>query len=168
MTLAPLRRILIEPLVRATLLEDLGRAGDLTTDAIVPAGLVTRAALVAREHGVIAGLDLARLAFQLIDPDIALETLVSDGASRHARPSDCQSERLSARDFDGRTDRAQFSRPSERNRDRHGVPRRGGETAQRQKSSARGRRRLVCAPSKNTQSGPGAAPTIDLASTTLS
>ena len=81
MTLAPLRRILIEPLVRATLLEDLGRAGDLTTDAIVPAGLVTRAALVAREHGVIAGLDLAKLAFELIDPDIALETLVSDGAS---------------------------------------------------------------------------------------
>jgi nicotinate-nucleotide pyrophosphorylase (carboxylating) len=81
MTLAPLRQILIEPLVRAALLEDLGRAGDLTTDAIVPAGLVTRAALVAREHGVIAGLDLARLAFQLIDPDIALETLVSDGAT---------------------------------------------------------------------------------------
>ena len=81
MTLAPLRRILIEPLVRAALLEDLGRAGDLTTDAIVPAGLVTRAALEAREQGVIAGLDLARLAFQLIDPDIALETLVSDGAT---------------------------------------------------------------------------------------
>jgi nicotinate-nucleotide pyrophosphorylase (carboxylating) len=81
MTLAPLRQILIEPLVRAALLEDLGRAGDLTTDAIVPAGLVTRAALVAREHGVIAGLDLAKLAFELIDPEIALDILVCDGSS---------------------------------------------------------------------------------------
>ena len=80
MTLAPLRRILIEPLVRATLLEDLGRAGDITTDAIVPPGLVTRTALVARESGVVAGLDLARLAFELIDPDIALDILLSDGA----------------------------------------------------------------------------------------
>ncbi|HZM08287.1 MAG TPA: carboxylating nicotinate-nucleotide diphosphorylase [Methylocella sp.] len=80
MTLAPLRRVLIEPLVRATLLEDLGRAGDITTDAIVPPGLVTRTALVARESGVVAGLDLARLAFELIDPDIALDILLSDGA----------------------------------------------------------------------------------------
>jgi nicotinate-nucleotide pyrophosphorylase (carboxylating) len=80
MTLAPLRRILIEPLVRATLLEDLGRAGDITTDSIIPAGFMTRTALVARESGVVAGLDLARLAFELIDPDIALDILLTDGA----------------------------------------------------------------------------------------
>ncbi len=40
MTPVPLARIMVEPLVRAALLEDLGRAGDLTTDAIVPAGLI--------------------------------------------------------------------------------------------------------------------------------
>lgn len=80
MTLAALRRILIEPLVRAALLEDLGRAGDITTDSIVPAGLVTCTALVARENGVVAGLDLARLAFELIDPNIALDVLLPDGA----------------------------------------------------------------------------------------
>ncbi len=81
MTPVPLARIMVEPLVRAALLEDLGRAGDLTTDAIVPAGLAARAALVAREAGVVAGLDLARLAFALIDPNIAMQVEVDDGAT---------------------------------------------------------------------------------------
>jgi nicotinate-nucleotide pyrophosphorylase (carboxylating) len=81
MTPVPLARIMVEPLVRATLLEDLGRAGDLTTDAIVPAGLAARAAMVARETGVVAGLDLAKLAFALIDPDIAVQVETGDGAT---------------------------------------------------------------------------------------
>jgi nicotinate-nucleotide pyrophosphorylase (carboxylating) len=79
MTLVPLRRILIEPLVRGALLEDLGRAGDLTTDLIVPVEVSARAALVARESGVVAGVDLAKLAFELIDPDIAVEVAANDG-----------------------------------------------------------------------------------------
>jgi nicotinate-nucleotide pyrophosphorylase (carboxylating) len=79
MTLVPLRRILIEPLVRGALLEDLGRAGDLTTDLIVPVEVSARAALVARESGVVAGLDLAKLAFELIDPEIAVEVATNDG-----------------------------------------------------------------------------------------
>jgi nicotinate-nucleotide pyrophosphorylase (carboxylating) len=79
MTLVPLRRILIEPLVRGALLEDLGRAGDLTTDSIVPVEVSARAALVARESGVVAGLDLAKLAFELIDPEIAVEIAANDG-----------------------------------------------------------------------------------------
>jgi nicotinate-nucleotide pyrophosphorylase (carboxylating) len=81
MTPVPLARIIVEPLVRAALLEDLGRAGDLTTDAIVPAGLVARTALVAREAGVVAGLDLAKLAFALIDPNIAMQVEIEDGAA---------------------------------------------------------------------------------------
>jgi len=52
---------MLEPLVRAALLEDLGRAGDLTTDAIVPAQARVETALVARQPGVVAGLDLALL-----------------------------------------------------------------------------------------------------------
>jgi nicotinate-nucleotide pyrophosphorylase (carboxylating) len=80
MTLAPLPRILIEPLVRAALLEDLGRAGDLTTDSIVPVGLPARTALVARENGVVAGLDLAKLAFELIDPHSVVQVECMDGA----------------------------------------------------------------------------------------
>ena len=62
MSLPTLPRILIEPLVRMALLEDLGRAGDLTTDAIVPVGHQATALVVARQQGIVAGLDLARLA----------------------------------------------------------------------------------------------------------
>jgi nicotinate-nucleotide pyrophosphorylase (carboxylating) len=76
----PPARVMIEPLVRAALLEDLGRAGDITTDAIVPAGLRARAVLRAREKGRVAGLDLAKLAFELIDPEIAVEVAIGDGA----------------------------------------------------------------------------------------
>jgi nicotinate-nucleotide pyrophosphorylase (carboxylating) len=72
---------MIEPLVRMALLEDLGRAGDLTTDAVVPAGHRATTLLVARQTGVIAGLDLARLAFQLIDSAIEIRLERKDGAA---------------------------------------------------------------------------------------
>src|SRR5574338_23438 len=75
----PLPLLMIEPLVRAALLEDLGRAGDLTTDAIVPAEARAETALVARKPGVVAGLDLALLAFRLIDPAIAARVVRPDG-----------------------------------------------------------------------------------------
>jgi nicotinate-nucleotide pyrophosphorylase (carboxylating) len=76
----PLPQVMLEPLVRATLLEDLGRAGDLTTDAIVPAHAHGATRLVARQHGVLAGLDLARLAFTLMDPTIRFHAELADGA----------------------------------------------------------------------------------------
>jgi nicotinate-nucleotide pyrophosphorylase (carboxylating) len=79
MPLNPLPAIMIEPLVRATLLEDLGRAGDLTSDAIVPADLVASVALTARQAGVVAGLDLASLAFRLMDERIAMGRFRHDG-----------------------------------------------------------------------------------------
>ncbi len=81
MPLAPLPAILIEPLVREALLEDLGRAGDLTTDAIVPRDFETRTVMAARQDGVVAGLDLAALAFRLIDPAIRFEPIIEDGAA---------------------------------------------------------------------------------------
>jgi len=80
MTPSSLPTIMIEPLVRMALLEDLGRAGDLTTDAIVPIDRRTTTLLVARQPGVVAGIDLARLAFQLIDPAIEMRTERVDGA----------------------------------------------------------------------------------------
>jgi|HubBroStandDraft_1064217.scaffolds.fasta_scaffold00015_91 nicotinate-nucleotide pyrophosphorylase (carboxylating) len=80
-SVAPLPLILIEPLVRAALLEDLGRAGDITTDSIVPAETSARLALNARQAGVVAGLDLAALAFRLIDPAIRFETIRPDGSA---------------------------------------------------------------------------------------
>jgi len=79
-SLSPLPRVLIEPLVRAALVEDLGRAGDVTTDAIIPAEAVASAAIVARQPGVIAGLDLAALAFELTDPRLNFQAKVADGA----------------------------------------------------------------------------------------
>ncbi|MBN8874812.1 MAG: carboxylating nicotinate-nucleotide diphosphorylase [Rhodospirillales bacterium] len=79
MPVPALPALMIEPLVRAALLEDLGRAGDLTTDAIVPAAAMARTALVARQPGVVAGLDFARIAFRLIDPAIRVEVAREDG-----------------------------------------------------------------------------------------
>ena len=80
MVLSPLPRVMLEPLVRSALLEDLGRAGDLTTDAIVPAARRTETAIIAREPGVVAGLDLAALAFQLIESGISVALERPDGS----------------------------------------------------------------------------------------
>ncbi len=80
MTPSPLPPIMIEPAVRAALLEDLGRAGDLTTDAIVPPNTIARCVLSARQPGVVAGLDFAATAFRLIDPRIELTVTLPDGS----------------------------------------------------------------------------------------
>jgi len=81
MRLTPLPDIMIEPLVRNALLEDLGRAGDVTTDAIIPQSKQWKGALVARQDGVVAGLDLARMAFQLIDPKVRFDVKKADGST---------------------------------------------------------------------------------------
>jgi len=73
-------RLLIEPIVRAALIEDLGRAGDITSEAIVPRDAVAEAEIVARQPGVLAGLDAALLAFELADPGLRIERLSTDGA----------------------------------------------------------------------------------------
>jgi nicotinate-nucleotide pyrophosphorylase (carboxylating) len=74
-------RLLIEPLVRVALLEDLGHGGDITTDAIVAPELRTTARIVARQDGVIAGLDAALLAFELLEPGAThASVLARDGS----------------------------------------------------------------------------------------
>jgi nicotinate-nucleotide pyrophosphorylase (carboxylating) len=87
MSIPSLPSLMLEPLVRMALLEDLGRAGDLTTDAIVPAQARAEAALVARQPGVVAGLDLATLAFRLVDPAITIRIERPDGT--RLVPGDC-------------------------------------------------------------------------------
>ena len=84
MTLSSLPMLMLEPVVRAALLEDLGRAGDLTTDAIVPAAMRAETALVARQPGIVAGLDAASLAFRLIDPaiEVRIERPAAVGGQR--------------------------------------------------------------------------------------
>lgn len=81
MILSPLPRLIIEPLVRNALLEDLGLAGDITSAAVIPADHRSVVVMAAREPGVIAGLDAADLAFQLVDPAIAMKRHVQDGAT---------------------------------------------------------------------------------------
>jgi nicotinate-nucleotide pyrophosphorylase (carboxylating) len=78
--LASLPRLLVEPIVRAALLEDLGRAGDITSDAVIPADARLRGAIVAREPGVVAGVDAAVLAFTLIDPAVEVVIDRPDGS----------------------------------------------------------------------------------------
>lgn len=77
---APLPDFLLEPLVRAALTEDLSPMGDVTTRAVVPAGTRYAARLNAREAGVVSGMQIAALAFRLVDPTLTVETRVADGS----------------------------------------------------------------------------------------
>ncbi len=79
--LAPLPRVLVEDKVKEALQEDLGRAGDLTTQTVVPSNVNSRVVLRARENGVVAGLDIARTAFRLIDPSLQIAVVAKDGTS---------------------------------------------------------------------------------------
>jgi len=79
-SIPPLPGIILDPIVRLALAEDLGRAGDLTTDATIPAGTQMRAVIAARKTGVIAGLDAAEYALRLIDTDVRFTLKKQDGA----------------------------------------------------------------------------------------
>ncbi len=80
MRFSDLPLMLVQDAVRAALAEDLGRAGDITTRATIPASAAARAVIAAREEGVIAGLALAREAFHAVDPSVAFDALLEDGA----------------------------------------------------------------------------------------
>jgi nicotinate-nucleotide pyrophosphorylase (carboxylating) len=71
--------LLYDKAVRAALEEDIGRAGDLTTLACIPAGRRATAVLAPRKPGVICGLAIAELAFRMVDPAVNFERLASDG-----------------------------------------------------------------------------------------
>lgn len=73
-----MRSPLIERLLRNALEEDIG-SGDITTAATVPPGTGARAELVAKEDFVLAGIEVARQVFALIDPQVAFEGLIADG-----------------------------------------------------------------------------------------
>lgn len=79
MNLVSLPRIIIEPMVRHALAEDLGLAGDITSAAVIPEKHRSTVIIVARQSGVIAGLDMAELAFQLIDAELVMMRHVHDG-----------------------------------------------------------------------------------------
>lgn len=79
--MAFLNPLLIETSVRAALDEDLGRAGDITSLATIPAEKQATAVIAARQQGVIAGLPMAAMAFALIDPALRFQPLAEDGGS---------------------------------------------------------------------------------------
>ncbi|MFD2173080.1 carboxylating nicotinate-nucleotide diphosphorylase [Rhodobacter lacus] len=68
--MTPLPDFLLEPLVRSALAEDLAPMGDVTTRAVIPAGKTYTAKLNARGEGVVSGLQVAALAFRLVDPGL--------------------------------------------------------------------------------------------------
>lgn len=75
----PLPDIILDPVVRLALSEDLGRAGDLTTDATIKPGTQLTAHIRARKLGRLAGMDAARYALKLVDTDVELDEHKSDG-----------------------------------------------------------------------------------------
>ncbi|MEJ2002912.1 MAG: carboxylating nicotinate-nucleotide diphosphorylase [Maritimibacter sp.] len=80
MSFTSLPDMVLEPVIRAALMEDLGQYGDITTRAVIPSDTRYTARLNAREAGVVSGMQIARIAFHLVDPTLKVETLVQDGA----------------------------------------------------------------------------------------
>ncbi len=70
--------LILEPMVRAALMEDLGSYGDVTTRAVIPADTTSDASINAREDAVVSGIQVAALAFRLIDPMLEIKTLIAD------------------------------------------------------------------------------------------
>ena len=79
MSFASLPDLVLEPMVRNALMEDLGSYGDVTTRAVIPAGTTYNARLNAREDAVVSGMQIAALAFRLVDPALEVVTHVADG-----------------------------------------------------------------------------------------
>ena len=79
-----LAEVLLKPLVETALMEDLGRRGDVTSQATIPADMQAQLQIKARQAGVICGMDLARLSFALIDEQIEFIAKVNDGATVEA------------------------------------------------------------------------------------
>ncbi len=78
-SVTPLLDLLIAPKVKEALKEDLGRRGDITTYATIGIEVEAKLKVVAREAGVIAGMDLARLAFHIVDEKSQFTPWVMDG-----------------------------------------------------------------------------------------
>ena len=73
--------ILVRKAVEDALLEDLGRAGDITTNATIPPDANAKCVLATREDGILSGIELSRAAFAAIDPDLVFNAEKQDCAS---------------------------------------------------------------------------------------
>lgn len=74
-----LPEVLIEPVVRMALAEDLGRAGDVTAMACIPENARMKAAFAARKPGVLAGIDCVQMAVLAMDPKASVDLRLRDG-----------------------------------------------------------------------------------------
>ncbi|MCA0928032.1 carboxylating nicotinate-nucleotide diphosphorylase [Ruegeria profundi] len=79
MTLPALPDMILEPLVRSALMEDLGAYGDITTQTVIAPDVTYAARLNAREDAVVSGLQVAAMAFRMFDPSLEISTHISDG-----------------------------------------------------------------------------------------
>lgn len=86
MTFAPfqLDRFDLNAFVRATLAEDLGDGGDITSAALIPAKAHFKGVMGTRESIVVAGMPLARAFFLALDPSADVELLVAEGVQAAA------------------------------------------------------------------------------------
>ena len=82
--LTTLPDVMIDPVVRGALAEDLGRAGDVTSRACIPQGARMRAVFAARRPGVLAGIDCVRLAVLAMDPEASITLRLQDGETFEA------------------------------------------------------------------------------------
>ena len=141
--------LLVERAVAGALKEDLGDAGDITTDAIIVPDAQGEAKIVARKAGVVAGLDLAETAFRMLDPKVKFTRVVEDGGKvaagaaiavvQGATRALLTGERT-ALNFLGRLSGiATLTAASPQSR------------ARRRRLPRRARRRRGCAPSRNTR-----------------
>lgn len=71
--------LMIKPIIEAALAEDLGRAGDVTAQACIPAGARMTAVFAARKPGVLAGVDCVRLAVHALDARAKVDLRLGDG-----------------------------------------------------------------------------------------
>lgn len=72
--------LVLEPMIRNALMEDLGSYGDVTTRAVIPAGTTYDAQINAREDAVVSGMQVAAITFRLMDPTLDIVTHIADGA----------------------------------------------------------------------------------------
>lgn len=69
----------IQDAIRRALAEDIG-AGDATTDSIIPAGALMTGQIIAKQSGILAGLDIARAVYTTLDERVSLDARLSEGA----------------------------------------------------------------------------------------
>ncbi len=89
------------------LLEDVG-SGDITTNSIVPMDASMHGRIIAKQNGIIAGLDVAKAVYEIVDPKIDFNADISEGARVDNRQTVATRFRICSFSLDRRTDCVKF------------------------------------------------------------